>query len=129
MLLEQKYADVERIEDLVPLSMRIVRFKMTALRRKAARRGEYNAVPAGEIQLPGRDGGPAEYAERRELLERLTRALARLGPRCRELMRLKIEGRPFPEIARRMGAAALNTVYTWDRRCRQELQRLMGGPR
>ncbi len=129
MLLEQKYPEVERLEDLVPLSLRIVRFKMTALRRKAARRGEYDAVAVEDIQLPGQDGGPAEYAERRELLERLTRALAKLGPRCRELMRLKIQGHSFPEIARLMGAATLNTVYTWDHRCRQELHRLMGEPR
>lgn len=127
LLLEEKYAGVERLEELVPLSLRIVRFKMMAVRRKAARRGEYNPVPVTDIQLPDLEAGPAESFERKELLERLARAMAQLGPRCRELLRLKIEGRSFPEIRKAMGAGTLNTVYTWDHRCRKRLLELMGG--
>jgi RNA polymerase sigma-70 factor (ECF subfamily) len=50
-----------------------------------------------------------------------------LGQRCRELIRLKLQGKSFPEIQKIMGAAALNTVYTWDHRCRKNLMELMGG--
>lgn len=127
LLLEEKYAGVERLEELVPLSLRIVRFKMTAMRRKAARRGEYNSVPVADIPLPDHEPGPAESYARKELLERLARAMAQLGPRCRELLRLKIEGRSFPEIRKLMGAGTINTVYTWDHRCRKQLLELMGG--
>ena len=61
------------------------------------------------------------------MLERLARAVGQLGERCRELLRLKLEGRGFPEIQKAMGAATLNTVYTWDHRCRKRLLELMGG--
>jgi len=127
MLLEEKYAHVERIEELVPLSLQIVRFKMVSLRRKTARRGEYDAVPVTDIQLPDLGASPASLAERRELMERLTAAIAQLGERCRRLLALKLQGRSFAEIQKKMGAATLNTVYTWDHRCRKHLLELMGG--
>ena len=127
MLLHEKYAHLDRIEDLLPLSFQIVRFKILSLRRKAVRRGEYNQVSITDIQLPDLESNPADAAERREMLERLTKAVAQLGERCRELIRLKLQGRSFPEIQRIMGAGALNTVYTWDHRCRKNLLELMGG--
>src|SRR5919202_1269256 len=62
-----------------------------------------------------------------EMLERLTAATQRLGERCRQIFRLKLLGRTFPEIQEELGAASVNTVYTWDARCRQRLLELMGG--
>ena len=50
-----------------------------------------------------------------------------LGDRCRELMRLKLQGKAFPEIQKIMGVAAINTIYTWDHRCRKNLLEAMGG--
>src|ERR1035441_11101952 len=41
LLLHEKYAHLERVEDLLPISLRIVRFKIIGQRRKSARRGEY----------------------------------------------------------------------------------------
>ena len=96
-------------------------------RRKSVRRGEYTQVSITDIQLPDLDANPAEYVQRKQMLERLTRAMSGLGERCRELMRLKLEGKSFPEIQKIMGAGAINTVYTWDSRCRQQLLALMGG--
>jgi RNA polymerase sigma-70 factor, ECF subfamily len=127
ILLEEKYAHVERLEELLPLSLQIVRFKMMALRRKAARRGEYNSVPVTDIQLPDLADNPATLVERKQMLERLARAVAQLAPRCRQLLRLKLAGKSFAEIRETMGAATLNTVYTWDHRCRKRLLELMGG--
>jgi RNA polymerase sigma-70 factor, ECF subfamily len=127
MLLHEKYAHLERPEDLLPLSLQIVRFKIMALRRKAVRRGEYTQVSITDIPLPDLDSNPADYLERKEMLERLTRAVAQLGERCRELVRLKLQGKNFPEIQKIMGAANINTVYTWDHRCRKNLLELMGG--
>jgi len=127
MLLHEKYAHLERAEDLLPLSLQIVRFKIMSLRRKSVRRGEYTQVSITDIQLPDLESNPADYVERKEMLEKLTRAVAQLGGRCRELVRLKLEGKTFPEIQKIMGAAALNTVYTWDHRCRKNLLELMGG--
>jgi RNA polymerase sigma-70 factor, ECF subfamily len=127
MLLHEKYAHLERPEDLLPLSLQIVRFKIMSLRRKTVRRGEYTQVSITDIPLPDLDSSPADAFERKEMLERLTRAMSQLGERCRELMRLKLQGKTFPEIQEIMGASALNTVYTWDHRCRKNLLELMGG--
>jgi RNA polymerase sigma-70 factor (ECF subfamily) len=126
MLLHQKYAHVERLEELVPLAMRIVRFKAASMWRKAHRRGEDTAVQVDEQLLPDFAHNPGSAAERRELMDRMKTAFGKLGDRCRELFRLKLDGLPFPEIATRMGAASVNTVYTWDLRCRQRLRELIG---
>jgi RNA polymerase sigma-70 factor (ECF subfamily) len=77
--------------------------------------------------LPDVGPGPAELLERKEMLERLERAVGQLPERCRQLLGLKLEGLTFAQIQRRLGAGAINTVYTWDHRCRQRLLRLMGG--
>src|ERR1051326_5438597 len=114
MLLHEKYAHLERPEDLLPLSLQIVRFKIMSLRRKALRRGEYTQVSITDIPLPDLNANPASYVERKEMLERLTHAIGQLGGRCRERIRLKLQGKSFPEIQQIMGASALNTVYTWE---------------
>jgi RNA polymerase sigma-70 factor (ECF subfamily) len=127
MLLHEKYAHLDRLEDLVPLSLQIVRFKIMSLRRKAVRHGEYTQVSVTDIPLPDLDANPADAFERKEMLDRLSRAMAQLGGRCREILRLKLQGKSFPEIQRILGAGNLNTVYTWDHRCRKHLLELMGG--
>jgi len=127
MLLHEKYAHLERPEDLLPLSLQIVRFKIMSLRRKAVRRGEYSQVSITDIPLPDLDANPADSLERKEMLDRLRSSIAQLGERCRQLIRLKLQGKTFSEIQKIMGASALNTVYTWDHRCRKNLMDLMGG--
>lgn len=127
MLLHEKYPEVERLEELLPLSLQILRFKMMALHRKIERRGERGSVSVDEIQVPDLGPDPATYVERKEMLHRLKSAMAGLGPRCRQLMRLKLEGRSFTEIQKLMHAGTINTVYTWDFRCRKELLAQLGG--
>src|SRR4051794_22129675 len=127
LLLHEKYPQLERVEDLLPLSLQIVRFKILSTRRKAARRGEYTQVSVDDVPLPDLDNNPADYVERKEMMERLSRAMSGLGERCRELMRLKLRGKTFPEIQKIMGAGTINTVYTWDYRCRKNLLEAMGG--
>ena len=127
MLLHEKYAHLAKPEDLLPLSLQIVRFKIMSLRRKAVRRGEYTQVSITDLPLPDLDANPADFVERKEMLEHLERALGQLRPRCRELMRLKLQGKSFPAIQKIMGVRAINTVYTWDHRCRKHLLELMGG--
>src|SRR5271157_6051846 len=92
ILIHEKYSHVEPLEELLPLALRIVRFKMMGLRRKTVRHGEHTAVPVGQ-----------------------------LGERCRKLLALKLDGKSFAEIQAVLGAASLNTVYTWDLRCRKQL--------
>ena len=121
LVLETKYGHLETVEDLVPVSFQILRFKMQDLRRKQARRGEFTSVDASVLPLADGAEGQLAALEREELLARLRAALETMGGRCREMFRLKLEGRNFPEIQRLMEAANINTVYTWDFRCRKLL--------
>ena len=130
LVLETKYGYLEAMDDLVPVSFQILRFKMQDWRRKLARRGEFTAVDSAELQLADRGEGQLAMLEREELLTRLRAALAAMEGRCREMFRLKLEGRSFAEIQRLMEAANINTVYTWDFRCRKLLlEQLNAGPR
>ena len=127
VLLHEKYPQVTRLEELLPLSFQIVRFKLVSLRRKAARRGEYTQVSVEDIQLPDMGLDPVARLERQQMTERLTAAIGQLGGRCRDLFRLKLEGKTFAEIQTVLGAHSINTIYTWDARCRKRLLELMGG--
>jgi RNA polymerase sigma-70 factor, ECF subfamily len=127
LILQHKYPHIEHITDLIPLSFQILRLKMMEAHRKAGRRGEYHLAPLEEVALADPAENPEERVARQQRLDRLLAALARLGDRCRELFRLKLEGLSFPEIQRTMGEASINTIYTWDRRCREQLLRFMGG--
>lgn len=127
IVLCDKYGHLDRMEDLMPLAFEILRFKMLALRRKAVRRGEYSQVSVEDIQLPDPGLDPASDVERREMRERLAEAIGKLGERCRRIIALKLEGKNFIEIQKILGAASINTVYTWDSRCRKQLLELMGG--
>lgn len=127
LVLERKYAGVEQADDLLPLSLQILRFKLMAARRKAARRGENTAVAVDEGQIADPGDDPEAAAGRAEMLTRLRAALKLLERRCHELLRLKLEEKSFPEIQTILGARSINTIYTWDARCRQRLLELMGG--
>ena len=129
VVLEEKYPHLDRLEDLLPLSLQIMRFKMTAMLRKGHRRGEHNAVSVDDWPVVDPMPSPADQAERRELLTQFASALKGLGERCREMMRLKLQGKNFIEIQALLGAESINTIYTWDHRCRQQLRELMGQAR
>jgi RNA polymerase sigma-70 factor (ECF subfamily) len=121
LVLHEKYKSVERAEELVPLSIEIARFKIMGVRRKAVRHGEHTQVSVEDLPLATKDDSPFEQASRNEQLGQLEAALKTLGDRCRELFRLKLEGLNFPDIQKRLQVDSLNTLYTWDFRCRKQL--------
>jgi RNA polymerase sigma-70 factor (ECF subfamily) len=121
ILLHHKYGDLDRLEDLLPLSLQIVRFKMLAHRRKARRHGEFTQVSPDEIQMPDGRTDALTAMEQREARECLLAAISKMGERCRKLLALKLEGKSFAEIQAIFGAGSINTIYTWDFRCRQQL--------
>lgn len=127
VLLHEKYGHVTRLEELVPLSFQILRFKIWESRRKSWRRGEYNQVSLDDIQVADGAGNPGIEIERKQLLHRLLKAVDRLGARCRQLILWKLEEKSFAEIQKLFGVASINTIYTWDLRCRKELRDLVGG--
>lgn len=126
-LLHEKYADVIELTELVPLAFQVLRFKMLDAHRKALRRGEYNGESVEDLPLADPSGDPATQLDQKQRVDRLMAAMAKLGERCRELFKWKLEGKSFPEIQQLMGQTSINTIYTWDLRCRKQLLSLMGG--
>lgn len=126
-VLHEKYARVTELTELVPLAFQVLRFKMLDAHRKSLRRGEYNqeSIDVLPIADPGDD--PATQLDQKQRVDRLLAAIAQLGERCRELFKWKLEGNSFPEIQKLMGQNSINTIYTWDLRCRKQLLTLLGG--
>jgi RNA polymerase sigma-70 factor (ECF subfamily) len=133
MLLTTKYAHVAAPEELVALGVRIAALKRAALWRKAARRQAAGDTP---VAVETTDGDPfaraasdapdpEAIARARERLSMFVEAAARLDGRCRELLRLKLQGASFVEIAFELGRS-VNTVYSWDFRCHKRLRALLG---
>ena len=126
VLLHEKYARVTELTELVPLAFQVLRFKILDAHRKSLRRGEYNQESVDELPLANPGDDPATLLDQKQRVDRLLAAVAQLGDRCRDLLTLKLEGHSFPEIQTRMGQHSINTIYTWDLRCRKELLSLMG---
>lgn len=127
VLLHEKYARVTELTELVPLAFQVLRFKILDAHRKSLRRGEYNQESVDELPLANPGDDPATLLDQKQRVDRLLAAVAQLGDRCRDLLTLKLEGHSFPEIQTRMGQHSINTIYTWDLRCRKQLLSLMGG--
>jgi RNA polymerase sigma-70 factor (ECF subfamily) len=127
MVLHEKYPHVTELIELVPLAFKILRFKMLDRHRKTLRRGEYNQESVDDYPLVDPEDDPAMQAEQKERVTQLIAALQQLGERCQTMFRLKLEGHTFPEIQKILGERSLNTIYTWDLRCRKQLLTLMGG--
>jgi RNA polymerase sigma-70 factor, ECF subfamily len=127
IVLHEKYGHLDRIEDLLPLSLQIVRFKILGARRKIVRRGENAQVSVDDLPLANSDPNPEQVTSRKLMVERLRAAMAKLGERCRRLIEYKLQGKTFAEIRELMEANSINTIYTWDLRCRKNLLELMGG--
>jgi RNA polymerase sigma-70 factor (ECF subfamily) len=120
MLLNQKYAHLSSRDDLVPVAVRIMQFKIRTLRR-GIRPGD---TTTEGIQVPDPDPDPETTAHYQQLRKTLMEAIEKLGGRCREIFMLKLLGYNFIEIKDRMGANSIDTIYVWDFRCRKELKKL-----
>jgi len=127
MVLHEKYPRVADLAELVPLAFQVLRFKMLDAHRKSLRRGEYNQESIDDLPLADPGDDPMVQLDQTQRVDRLMAAMAQLGERCRELFKWKLEGRSFPEIQKIMGQTSINTIYTWDLRCRKQLLSLMGG--
>jgi RNA polymerase sigma-70 factor (ECF subfamily) len=127
VVLHDKYPHVTELTELVPLAFQVLRFKMLDAHRKSLRRGEYNQASIDDLPLADPAADPVTQLDQKQRVDRLLAALSQLGERCRELFRWKLEGKSFPEIQRLMGQSSINTIYTWDLRCRKQLLALMGG--
>jgi len=127
VVLHEKYPNVADLTELVPLAFQVLRFKMLDAHRKSLRRGEYNQESVDDLPLADPGDDPATQLDQKQRVAWLLAAMAQLGERCRELFKWKLEGKSFPEIQKIMGQTSINTIYTWDLRCRKQLLNLMGG--
>ncbi len=127
VVLYEKYPTVTDLTELVPLAFQILRFKMLDAHRKAFRRGEYNQESVEELPLADPGDDPATQLDQQQRVNRLLAAVMQLGERCRELFKWKLEGKTFLEIQKIMGQQSINTIYTWDLRCRKQLLAAMDG--
>ena len=127
VVLHEKYPNVADLTELVPLAFQVLRFKMLDAHRKSLRRGEYNQESVDDLPLADPGDDPATQLDQKQRVDRLLAAMAQLGERCRKLFKWKLEGKSFPEIQKIMGQTSINTIYTWDLRCRKQLLSLMGG--
>jgi RNA polymerase sigma factor (sigma-70 family) len=125
LLLATKYAHVGEASELVALGIGILRKKRADLWRKAARRGETSAGETDGRTMADERPSPDTVARDRERLRLFIEAAARLDGRCREILRRKLEGMSFVEIARELGRP-VNTVYSWDFRCHERLRKVLG---
>ncbi len=126
-VLHEKYPMVNELTELVPLAFQVLRYKMLDAHRKALRRGEYNQESIEELPLADTGDDPITQLDQKQRVDRLLAAIGQLGERCQELFRWKSEGKSFPEIQKLMNQTSINTIYTWDLRCRKQLLTLMGG--
>lgn len=127
LVLHEKYRQLHDPSGLLPLAFQIVRFKMAGAVRKSVRRGEGRAIRVEDLPLAAPGDDPERAAARSQMCERLLAAVATLGERCRRIFQLKLQGHGFEEIRRRLGVESINTVYTWDARCRKSMLAKMGG--
>ena len=127
VVLHEKYAHVTELTELVPLAFQVLRFKMLDAHRKSLRRGEYNQESVDDLPLADPGDDPASQLDQKQRVDRLLAAITQLGERCRQLFKWKLEGKSFPEIQKLMNQTSINTIYTWDLRCRKQLLSLMGG--
>ncbi len=128
LVLEEKYSHVEGLEDLVPLAMQIARYKIMALHTKSIAPRRRHVGPGRRFPIADPAEDPEAMLERRQRLDRLETALLALGDRCRDLFRLETAGPEVPRDPAAHGAESINTVYTWDLRCRKQLiERMKGG--
>lgn len=127
VVLHDKYSQISDLVELVPLAFQILRFKMLDAHRKSFRRGEYNQESVENLPLADPGDDPATQLDQKQRVDRLLAAITQLGERCRDLFKWKLEGKSFPDIQKLMGQTSINTIYTWDLRCRKQLLALMGG--
>ncbi len=119
--LRRRYPDLETPEDLIPLSFRILDFKIRNAARKRMRRKEDQEMPVDELPLPTSEANPEEQVMSRERMRQLALAAGRLKPKCQQLIKLQLEHNSLKTVSRLL-AVPEGTIYSRWSRCRQALK-------
>ncbi len=122
--LERRYGYIEGYEDLVPLSFRILDFKVRNESRKRIRRKEDQQMPVEELFLTHQGPDPEQHIVGQEKLQMLARAAGRLKPKCQELLRLQLEHNSLKTVSELLEVPE-GTIYSRWSRCRQALKKFL----
>jgi RNA polymerase sigma factor (sigma-70 family) len=121
MVLHDKYARVADAEELAKLATTIC-----ANLIKNWRRSKWNPAHADELSPTLADHSNPDPEATMELKDLLLKAIQESGKRCKELLRLRLDGATTKEIAARLGLSpgAVDTAYC---RCVERLRGALGG--
>ena len=117
----EQYPDKRELGEMTAIAIGTARHKIAQFRRDRDR-----VSRAAADRPPGpSDGGLFERVAAREEADRFMRAMLRLPPRCRELLRLKlVEQQEYADIRMRMGISG--NIYEMAKRRHHALLRLVG---
>ncbi len=126
MVLLKRYAGVADAEELLKLAPKICANLALNWRRHKANPARAMDLPEAMADTSGKD--PESAAIQADIQGRLLKAIQASAGRCKELLRLRLEGATTKEIAARLGitAGAVDTAYF---RCQQRLKAALGGTR
>ena len=121
---QPRYADIDELEDLVPLSSKILYYKIRNEYRKRIRRREDQQMPVEEQYLPNPGTDPERQAMSFERRRQIARAVGRLKPKCKQLLKLQLEHSSLKKVSQLLKVPE-GTIYSRWSRCRKALKRLM----
>jgi RNA polymerase sigma factor (sigma-70 family) len=125
ILLEEKYKNIEDVENLVAVAIQTARFKLWDLRRKAETKAARYGTSADTVHVPARTLTPEQILLAQEQTAMLVEAIGHLDEDCRRLVELQRDDRTNDEIMVALGCTAPQlSVRRF--RCFARLRKLLG---
>jgi RNA polymerase sigma factor (sigma-70 family) len=120
----ERYPEKRELAEMTAIAIGTARHKIAQFRRDRERHARVEGDPAAAPAA----GDLFEHVAAREAADRFLRAMLRLSPRCRELLRLKlVERQDYAEIRLRLGISG--NIYEMAKRCHRSLLQMAGGAR
>jgi len=123
MVLITNYKHLDKPSDLVPLSVRIAKYKMLEFRRRKMRGG--SQLPDYWDDSDDRAVSAEQDLIHQSRLEQLRAALKEMGSPCLEMLRMMLQGAGSEVIQQAFDLTA-NAFHVRMYRCRQQLAGAMG---
>jgi len=118
-----KYDSVQDITELTKLSIAIAARKVKELSRRYRSIGP--SIDGGEIEP--HDSTPSAYDALllTQLKDQIKDAIPLLSEECRQIFKLKLQGKTYDEIAKILGKSGRPALYVQCMRCHQRLRNLI----